>query len=213
MVRIIFMGNKGLCLTSAPKLRKCTYFCGVKPFLMRSFIALSAAVLLLASCAQTPAEEVVVYDYFGDSAAIGTPVLTGAEVLKQLETSDSIWVTFQAPIQAVCQTKGCWMEVQLDSTTTALVRFKDYGFFVPMDASGEMATIGGAVKKQELSIEWLQEQARDANEPDSVVAAITKPEVRLTVMASGVALPQKEVVEGEAATEEADHDHEGHDHE
>jgi len=180
---------------------------------MRSFIALSAVVMLLASCTQTPAEEVVVYDYFGDSAAIGTPVLTGAEVLKQLETSDSIWVTFQAPIQAVCQTKGCWMEVQLDSTTTALVRFKDYGFFVPMDASGEMATIGGAVKKQELSIEWLQEQARDANEPDSVVAAITKPEVRLTVMASGVALPQKEVVAGEAATEEAGHDHEGHDHE
>ena len=105
------------------------------------------------------------------------------------------------------------MEVQLDSTTTALVRFKDYGFFVPMDASGEMATIGGAVKKQELSIEWLQEQARDANESDSVVAAITKPEVRLTVMASGVALPQKEVVEGEAETEEAGHDHEGHDHE
>jgi hypothetical protein len=172
---------------------------------MRSFIALSAAVLLLASCTE--------YDYFGDSSAIGKPVLTGEEVLKQLETSDSIWVTFQGPIQAVCQTKGCWMEVQLDSTTTALVRFKDYGFFVPMDASGEMATIGGAVKKQELSIEWLQEQARDANEPDSVVAAITKPEVRLTVMASGVALPQKAVVEGEAATEEAGHDHEGQDHE
>jgi hypothetical protein len=199
------MGNKGLCLTSAPKRRKGTYFCRVKPFLMRSFIALSAAVLLLASCTE--------YDYFGDSSAIGKPVLTGEEVLKQLETSDSIWVTFQAPIQAVCQTKGCWMEVQLYSTTTALVRFKDYGFFVPMDASGEMATIGGAVKKQELSIEWLQEQARDANEPDSVVAAITKPEVRLTVMASGVALPQKEVVEGEAATEEEGHDHEGHDHE
>jgi hypothetical protein len=207
------MGNKGLCLTSAPKRRKGMYFCRVKLFIMRSFIASIAAVVLLASCTQTPAEEVVVYDYFGDSAVIGTPVLTGAEVLKQLETSDSIWVTFQAPIQAVCQTKGCWMEVQLDSATTALVRFKDYGFFVPMDASGEMATIGGAVKKQELSVEWLQEQARDANEPDSVVAAITKPEVRLTVMASGVALPQKEVAEGEPAAEEAGHDHEGHDHE
>lgn len=153
------------------------------------------------------------YDYFGDSAAIGAPVLTGTEVLKQLETSDSIWVTFQAPIQAVCQTKGCWMEVQLDSATTALVRFKDYSFFVPKDASGELATIAGAVKKQVLSVEWLQEQARDANEPDSVVAAINQPEVRLTVLASAVALPQKEVVEGEAATKEHAHDHEGHDHE
>ena len=68
---------------------------------MRSFIALSAAGLLLASWAQPPAEAVGVYDYFGDSAAIGTPVLTGSEVLKQLETSDSIWVTFQVPIDAL----------------------------------------------------------------------------------------------------------------
>ena len=181
---------------------------------MRSFISLAAAAVLLASCSQQPAEEAVVYDYFGDSASLGTPVLTGDEVLKQLETSDSIWVTFQAPIQAVCQTKGCWMEVQLDSATTALVKFKDYAFFMPMDASGEIATIAGAVKRKELSVEWLQEQARDANEPDSVVAAITKPEVRLTVMASGVALPQKEVAEGEAASEAAgDGAHEGHDHE
>ena len=200
-------------MTSAPKRRKGTYFCAVKPFIMRSLIALSAAVVLMASCTSQPAEEVVLYDYFGDSAAIGTPVLTGAEVLKQLETSDSIWVTFQAPIQAVCQTKGCWMEVQLDSATTALVRFKDYGFFMPMDASGELATIAGAVTKKELSVEWLQEQARDANEPDSVVAAITQPEIRLTVMASGVALPQREVVEGEATEAAGAHDHEGHDHE
>lgn len=183
---------------------------------MRSILAFTAAAVLLASCNQTPAEEVVVYDYFGDSAAIGTPVLTGAEVLKQLETSDSIWVTFEAPIQAVCQTKGCWMEVQLDSATTALVRFKDYGFFVPMDASGEVATVAGAVKKEVLSVEWLQEQARDANESDSAVAAITQPEVRLTVMASGVALVQKPAASteseghGEAAAEGAA---EGHDHE
>ena len=181
---------------------------------MRSFIAFAAAAVLLAACSQKPAEEVVVYDYFGDSAAIGTPVLTGAEVLKQLETSDSIWVTFQAPIQAICQTKGCWMEVQLDSATTALVKFKDYAFFMPMDASGETATIAGAVKRKELSVEWLQEQARDANEPDSVVAAITQPEVRLTVMASGVALPQKAQAEGEAeAKPAAEAGTEGHDHE
>jgi hypothetical protein len=66
-----------------------------------------------------------------------------------------------------------------------------------MDASGELARVAGSVQKKELSVEWLQEQARDANEPDSVVAAITKPEVRLTVLASGVALPQKEEASSE----------------
>ncbi|MFZ9777698.1 MAG: hypothetical protein ACO3CI_05155, partial [Schleiferiaceae bacterium] len=83
--------------------------------------------------------------------------------------------------------------------------------FMPMDASGELATIAGAVVKKELSVEWLLEQARDANEPDSVIASITQPEVRLTVMASGVALPKKEVAEGDAAAGKA-HDHDGHDH-
>ena len=52
-------------------------------------------------------------------------------------------------------------------------------------------------------MEWLQEQARDANEPDSVVAAITKPEVRLTIKASGVALPQKEATTAEVKESEA----------
>ena len=156
---------------------------------MRYFNTFLAASILLASCAQ--------FDYFGDSSLIASEVLTGAQVLEALESSDSVWVTFEAPIQAVCQTKGCWMEVALDSNITALVRFKDYAFFVPMDASGELARVAGSVQKKELSVEWLQEQARDANEPDSVVAAITKPEVRLTVLASGVALPQKEEASSE----------------
>jgi hypothetical protein len=95
------------------------------------------------------------------------------------------------------------MEVALDSNTTGLVRFKDNAFFVPMDASGELARIAGSVQKKELSVEWLQEQARDANEPDSVVAAITKPEVRLTIKASGVALPQKEAATAEVKESEA----------
>lgn len=164
---------------------------------MRTYSTILAASILLVSCAQSPTEEAVVFDYFGDSSLIANEALTSAQVLEALESSDSVWVTFEAPIQAVCQTKGCWMEVSLDSNITGLVRFKDYAFFVPMDASGELARIAGSVQKKELSVEWLQEQARDANEPDSVVAAITKPEVRLTIMASGVALPQKEAANAE----------------
>ena len=170
---------------------------------MRTYSTFLAASILLVSCAQSPTEEAVVFDYFGDSSLIASKVLTGAQVLEALETSDSVWVTFEAPIQAVCQTKGCWMEVALDSNVTGLVRFKDYAFFVPMDASGELARIAGSVQKKELSVEWLQEQARDANEPDSVVAAITKPEVRLTITASGVALPQKEATTNKVEESEA----------
>jgi hypothetical protein len=170
---------------------------------MRYYPTFLAASILLVSCAQNPTEEAVVYDYFGDSSLIASEVLTGVQVLEALESSDSVWVTFEAPIQAVCQTKGCWMEVALDSNVTGLVRFKDYAFFVPMDASGELARIAGSVQKKELSVEWLQEQARDANEPDSVVAAITKPEVRLTIKASGVALPQKEAATAEVKESEA----------
>lgn len=170
---------------------------------MRTYSIFLSASILLVSCAQSPTEKAVVFDYFGDSSLIASEALTSAQVLEALESNDSVWVTFEAPIQAVCQTKGCWMEVSLDSNVTGLVRFKDYAFFVPMDASGELARIAGSVQKKELSVEWLQEQARDANEPDSVIAAITKPEVRLTIMASGVALAQKEAATAEVKESEA----------
>jgi len=47
-------------------------------------------------------------------------------------------------VTAVCQSKGCWMQLA-DETGVAHVKFAGYGFFVPKDASGHRAVIEGKI--------------------------------------------------------------------
>jgi hypothetical protein len=150
---------------------------------------------ILAACSG-PSENPVVeatYDYYGDTVQV-TDTVSLPQILAQLQGgNDSIYATFAAPISSVCQVKGCWMQLDLGNGQEALVRFKDYGFFVPMDAATEWAFI----------------EAADAGKSDSAIAAITEPKISFTVMASGVALVQKERVVSDEAEE---HDHSSHEH-
>ena len=166
---------------------------------------------ILAACSG-PSENPVVeatYDYYGDTVQV-TDTVSLPQILAQLQGgNDSIYATFAAPISSVCQVKGCWMQLDLGNGQEALVRFKDYGFFVPMDAATEWAFIEGGLTVDTLSVEWLQHQAADACKSDSAIAAITEPKISFTVMASGVALVQKERVVSDEAEE---HDHSSHEH-
>ena len=71
---------------------------------------------------------------FGDQNITEEGKVTGQELLNQLSENDSVQVKVEAVINSICQKKGCWMYVDLNEETEMLVRFKDYGFFVPMDA-------------------------------------------------------------------------------
>ena len=141
------------------------------------------------------------FDYYGE--AFSTNQVESAEsVLAALASGeDSVVTTFRAEVAGVCQKKGCWMELDMGNEQTALVRFKDYGFFVPFDAAGEEAIVRGVVKVDTLSVEWLKHQAFDAGKSDSIIALITEPEVSISVIATGVALPEVEVFEEEIREE------------
>ena len=79
------------------------------------------------------------------------------------------------------------MYVDLNEETEMLVRFKDYGFFVPMDASGSTALIEGMAKVDTLSIEWLKHLKEDANAPQEEIDAITEPKIMYSISeATGV---------------------------
>ena len=53
---------------------------------------------------------------------------------KTLKKGDSIAVKFQSNIKEVCKKKGCWMQMDLTDDKQSFVKFKDYGFFVPLNA-------------------------------------------------------------------------------
>jgi hypothetical protein len=95
-------------------------------------------------------------------------------------------VKVEGAIFEVCAIKGCWMKMRGDDGKEMLVRFKDYGFFVPRNAAGRKAWITGKAERVELSVEALRHLAEDGGKSAAEIATITKPEVQTTFMADAV---------------------------
>ena len=145
-------------------------------------------ILSIVACQPKPANEAptVTYEYFGDSISIESAA-TDAAVLDSLSVRDSIELTMVSTIQAVCQAKGCWMDVQLGKNLMT-VKFWDYGFFVPLDAAGNKVYMEGWAKKTENSVEWLKHKAQDAGAPQDSIDLITEPTFGYDFMATGVVI-------------------------
>ena len=127
------------------------------------------------------------FAFYGDTIDTENAI-TPAELLEQLKSFDSVVVTVEAPIEAVCQKKGCWMDLTLGNGQYMTVKFKDYGFFVPMNASEKTAIVSGYAKVDTLDVDWLKHKAYDAGMSQAAIDSITEPEVRLSFMAHGVAI-------------------------
>jgi hypothetical protein len=126
------------------------------------------------------------FEIFGDENITPEGVMEADAMLAMLEDEDSVQVKIRGTITECCQKKGCWMNLELENGKTMLVRFKDYEFFVPMDAAGRKTIIEGLAKRQVLDVDWLRHQAEDAGKSAEEIAAINEPQTRLTFMATGV---------------------------
>jgi len=140
-------------------------------------------ICILTSCSiESPNNKI-----YGDQNMTKEGKISGQELLNELAVNDSVQVKVEGVINSICQKKGCWMYVDLNEETEMLVRFKDYGFFVPMDASGSTALIEGMAKVDTLSIEWLKHLKEDANAPQEEIDAITEPKIMYSISeATGV---------------------------
>jgi cytoskeletal protein RodZ len=114
--------------------------------------------------------------------------ITTEELMKQLEGKDSVQVKLAGDVQAVCQKRGCWMDIKLPNAEAMKVRFKDYAFFVPKDADGKKAIMEGWAKREVVSVADQQHYAQDAGDSKEKIAAITEPKTSYTFEAEGVIL-------------------------
>jgi hypothetical protein len=117
--------------------------------------------------------------------------VSGEEFLKKLGNADSLEIKIKAPITSVCQKKGCWMHVDLGNDKSMMVRFKDYGFFVPKDAEGDEVLMQGKAFKETLTVEMLRHYAEDAGKSKEEIMAITEPQEKLSFEANGVIVYRK----------------------
>ena len=162
---------------------------------MRINLLLGAVLLLLAAC-QTTKQETA---YSGDSFGAGVPAppapIGFAELAARLDQApqDTIDAQVIASVAAVCQMKGCWMTLVPEQEAgneemDMMVRFKDYGFFVPKDIAGRRVIVEGKAYYTLTSVEDLRHYAEDAGKSEEEVAAITEPKRELAFLASGVLL-------------------------
>lgn len=149
---------------------------------------------LLSACGNNHEEaktETVAVDtslqYFGDSISQEGAIVS-TELAAQMQGKDSMKVKLTGVINEVCQKKGCWMTMNIGNDKTMQVKFKDYAFFVPKDASGKTVFIEGVAFTDTTSVAELQHYAEDGGKSKEEIAKITEPEITISFEASGVIL-------------------------
>ena len=105
---------------------------------------------------------------------------------KIMKAGDSINSKIIAEVHEVCQAKGCWMRLNLDDENEVMVKFKDYGFFVPKDITGKKVIINGQAFVKEVSIDEQRHYAEDAGKSAEEIASITVPKRTYSFEADGV---------------------------
>jgi len=117
-------------------------------------------------------------------------IMSYDELLSKMSKADSLQVVVQGKVEAVCQAKGCWMNISSEQANQEemVVKFKDYGFFVPKDIAGREVVMQGKAYREVTPVDELRHLAEDAGKSAEEIAAITDPKVELKFMADGVKL-------------------------
>ncbi|UYW02152.1 DUF4920 domain-containing protein [Flavobacterium agricola] len=110
-----------------------------------------------------------------------------AVLYANLKEGDTITTQFVSEIEATCKKKGCWMSLDLGNDEQAIVRFTDYGFFVPKEgAVGKEAVVNGKAFLAITSVDQLKHDAKDAGKSQTAIDSITAPKVLKMFIADGV---------------------------
>lgn len=119
--------------------------------------------------------------------------LSDAAMLKKYESlkkGDTIVVKFKSKVNSVCKKKGCWMKMDMPKDQKAFVRFKDYEFFVPLNADNATAIVSGKAYLDVVSVAELKHYAKDGGKSQADIDKIKEPQVTYAFMADGVLLAE-----------------------
>lgn len=133
------------------------------------------------------------YQSFGKkiTANDALPARRMAVHYESMTVGDSIDAKMSAKVEEVCQAKGCWMKLDLPNGEQVMVKFKDYGFFMPKDISGKEVIINGKAYVEEVSVEEQRHYAEDGGATPEEIAKITTPKKTYSFLADGVLLKAK----------------------
>lgn len=137
-------------------------------------------------------KEKVAYASFGKKIS-DKDIISKEQMMQKfskLQGGDTLNVKFASTINEVCKKKGCWMKLDLSEEKESMVRFKDYGFFVPKDADNKEVIVEGKAYITKISVNQLQHYAKDGGKSDEEIEKITEPELTYVFEAHGVLLKE-----------------------
>jgi hypothetical protein len=153
------------------------------------FILLGCLALLFCKNSEKTFDNIQ-YASFGDSIT-SENIIEIDDLYNQyqnLKEFDTLNVKVKTTIKDVCQKKGCWVTFQLKDSVEAFVKFKDYAFFMPLNASGSTAILNGKAFKAIETVESLKHYAKDAGKSQVEIDKIIEPEITYSFLADGVLL-------------------------
>lgn len=161
---------------------------------MKKILLIVSVFLLVISCKKEdkkPVQKDVKtseFASFGDKILSDNSLTASDMMLKYsaLKAGDTINVKFASSINDVCSKKGCWMKLDLGNEQETMVRFKDYGFFMPLDSKGKEVIVEGKAFIKKVSVKDLKHYAEDAGKSKEEIDAITEPKLEFAFEAHGV---------------------------
>lgn len=149
----------------------------------RTFFCAILLVTIAMASAQSPAPAV-------KGAAYGAGATEpGAIPVSKIESSmkgNTFTGKATGKVVSVCQEKGCWMKLEKAGGETMMVKFKDYGFFMPKDIVGKDVVLDGEATITETSVKQLKHYAGDAGKSKEEISKINSPKKELIFIAKGV---------------------------
>lgn len=124
--------------------------------------------------------------YYAGDTITADGAIPASEIKSKMGSATSMNMKVEGVVHSCCQKKGCWTEVAMNDSETIHVTFKDYGFFVPKDASGKTIIMEGVAKYDTTSVDMRREIASDAGQSKEEIEKITEPEYELVFEASGI---------------------------
>ncbi len=181
---------------------KKSYICDYKIFrnqsVMKKLLVIFGLMLSVLACktedkkteVKEVENEVVNYTSIGDEITADGARSTSdmAEAYKSMSIGDTISTKMIGKVDEVCQSKGCWMKVNLEDGNQVMVKFKDYGFFMPKDIAGKEVVLNGKAFVNEVPVDEQRHYAEDAGQSAEDIAAITEPKKTFSFEADGVLL-------------------------
>ncbi|OQP64595.1 DUF4920 domain-containing protein [Niastella populi] len=153
----------------------------MKQIILTALVAFS----FIKASAQPPAGDAKPGDWYGEKIHTENAIDI-AQIPAKLNEKESFNTKVKAKVLDVCPKKGCWLKLAVNDSTTAFVKMKDYGFFLPVAVKGKTIVMDGEVKMLTTSVDELQHYAKDAKKSQAEINAITQPKKEIRFTATGI---------------------------